>query len=136
MKRNTFIKAMLALPLVFSKLTLYGRGSRDGKITFTPDMLTRHNYGLFIINTKAGEITEKNVGYASTLAWKLCWQISSKDMPKYGKVNVFTDGWFCPMGENYQEVCDYLNNNPKETYRLMTKDEVLFILGTRQQGFL
>jgi hypothetical protein len=89
------------------------------------------------------------VGYASTVAWKLGYHnqtlvntIGGKvterfDFPRYGKFNFLTDGWFFPIGHNYEEVCNYLNNNPHgETFRIMTKEEVVYIINNRKQGFI
>lgn len=103
-------------------------------------MLSRYNYGLFIINVKAGDVlTTKNLGYAATVAWKLgyinCMLRDSNE--RYGKINAFTDGWFCPLARDKKAMCEWLNNNPYgEEYRLMTKEEVIFLISNRQQGFL
>lgn len=103
-------------------------------------MLSRYNYGLFIINVKAGDVlTSKNIGYCATIAWKLGYidhVLRGEDL-RVGKMNVFTDGWFCPIAKNNKELCEWLNNNPYgEEYRLMTKEEVVFLITNRQQGFL
>lgn len=152
MKRNKFLKTILGLPLVFTSMSFTNKPKKSlEKTIFTPEMLRRHNVGLFIVNIKAGDIVNsKNIGYAATVAWKICYHISPLIKPKneddgkfniacnkYGKVNVFTDGWFCPMGNTDEEVCKYLNNNPYgESYRLMTKEEVIYLILNRKQGFL
>lgn len=163
MKRNNFIKSLLGLSLLAPLTTL---GRRDGfhnrridpysllptpckakeEVTFfTPEMLSRNNFGLFIINSKVKQITEKNIGYAATVSWKLCYQHNywknngqePVEYNRYGKANFLTDGWFCPIGGTYKQVCEYLNNNPYgEKFRLMTKEEVLYIISNRKQGFL
>lgn len=56
---------------------------------------------------------------------------------RYGMMNVFTDGWFFPFANTDEETCEWLNNNPhKEEYRLLTKEEAIFLFTNRQQGFL
>ncbi len=149
MKRNDFLKIILGIPLLFTKLPVQAKNL--GKTIFTPEMLSRNNYGLFIINVKAGDvINSKNIGYCANVAWKLTWQMKyfknpvSKNVkeqvfefPKYSKTNVFTDGWVHPIGDSYEEVCEWLNNNPHgQEFRLMTKEEVVFLINNRKQGFL
>lgn len=143
MKRSKFIQTIIGLPIVIMGLSF--KNKSYGKVIFTPEMLTRNNFGLFIINTRVKEITEQNIGYAATVSWKLSytqryWKNSNGvigEFAGYGKVNFLTDGWFCPIGNTYEEVCKYLNNNPHgESFRLMTKEEVLYIITHRKQGFL
>lgn len=112
------------------------------KTVFTPEMLSRHNYGLFIINNKVKDVKTRP-GYAATVSWKLTWQISSfaylhdKPMAKYGLSNFLTDGWFHPIGNTDEDVCKWLNDNPNgQEYRVMTPAEVLYIISHRKQGFL
>lgn len=133
MKRSNFLRSMILLP--FLSLKAIKRPNKNNVTYFTPEMLSRNNYGLFIINVKAD--VEKNPGYAATVSWKLCWQITTRTMPKYGKVNFLTDGWVYPIAETEQGVCDYLNHNPHgEQFRLMTKEEVAYLIINRNQGFL
>jgi hypothetical protein len=147
MKRSNFLKSMLALPFVAPLLSSSGKKLPvpGEEVVFTEEMLSRHNYGLFIIDNRVKQITEKNVGYAATVSWKLGWHLNHwrnsdgkrGSFNKYGKMNFLTDGWFSPMGDTYEEVCEYLNNNPHgQRFRLMSKEEVLFIISHRQQGFL
>ncbi len=150
MKRSNFLRALVGLPLVLSQLS-FSKKSKIEKVIFTPDMLNRNNFGLYIINTKAGNFGDikRNPGYAATVSWKLCYhndptkkQGTKSDQyrvsaNRYCKINFLTDGWICPIGQDYNEVCAYLNNNPYgETYRLMAKEEVIFLITTRKQGFL
>jgi hypothetical protein len=143
MKRNTFLKTLLGLPFV-APLLSFSKAANTAKIIFTPEMLRRNNYGLFIINTKVTDV-KKNPSYAATVAWKLCYQHNhwknTNEEPQqfnvYGKVNFLTDGWFYPIGNTKEQVCEYLNNNPHgETFRLMTKEEVIYLITNRKQGFL
>lgn len=143
MKRNKFLKILLGLPFVAPILAF--AKSKTEAVIFTPEMLSRHNYGLFIINIKATDVT-KRPGYAATVAWKLGYTnhflLSSvtkegNQYQRYTKTNFLTDGWVFPIGNTYEEVCEYLNNNPHgEKFRLMTKEEVIYLITNRQQGFL
>lgn len=147
MKRNKFLKILVGLPFV-APLFSFIKPKAEA-ITFTPEMLKRHNYGLFVINVKATDVT-KNPGYAATVAWKLVWNFEHARNPpskgvekqvfrwsKYSMCNFLTDGWVYPIGNTYEEMCEYLNNNPHgEKYRLMTKEEVIYLITNRKQGFL
>jgi hypothetical protein len=140
---------IVGLPFVAPLLSLKPTPQEPEETVFTPEMLLRHNYGLYIINVKARNI-RSNPSYASTVAYKLGYQIhawrntdnngettQNGRMTKYVKVNFLTDGWVCPIGNTYEEVCEYLNNNPYgEKFRLMTKEEVVFLITHRTQGFL
>jgi len=139
MKRSTFIKAFGLIPLFsFSNL----KGVKQNKVVvFTPEMITKNNFGLYIINNKANVF--KNHDYAATVAWKLgyinkYWKSYDGNcgiFQKYGKVNFLTDGWFCSMGDTYEEVCNYLNNNPHgEKFRIMTKEELFYIINHRSNS--
>jgi hypothetical protein len=101
---------------------------------FTPEMLTRHNFGLFIIKLTASEDIRENVGFNSTVSFKLGYQMSTK-IKKYGRTNFLTDGWFCDLADTIEELCDILNNDPWG-YRLLTKEEVIYMIDQREQGFL
>lgn len=145
MKRNTFLKSLLVLPVIFSFSTPKVR--KNKVITFTPEMLSKNNVGLYIINDKADVV--KNPNYAATVAWKLSWNIMLAKNPKfklgdkecggeefriptYGKVNFLTDGWYCPIGNKCEDICEYLNNNPYgEKFRIMTKEELFYIIENR-----
>lgn len=141
MKRGKFLKTLAGLPLVLSQLSFSKKPRNLEKTIFTPEMLYRNNYGLFIINVKAGDVlTTKNLEYAATVAWKLTYSLGFRGGRERSSItNVFTDGWTFPIpnSESYEEVCEWLNNNPYgDEYRLMTKEEVLFMISKRQQGFL
>lgn len=104
-------------------------------------MLLENNIGLFIINNKADVF--KNVNYAATVSWKLCYQINSPNISRFGRCNFLTDGWFAPLYndqikvDTHEELVVWLNNNPyKDEYRLMTKEEVLYLIQNRNQGFI
>lgn len=148
MKRNNFIKSLIGLPFILSNLS-FTKKAKEEVTHFTPEMLERNNFGLFIINAKVKELTKENVGYAATVSWKLTWNlgvainevygtmIKVAEWPKYSKTNFLTDGWTFPIGNTHEEVCEYLNNNPhRHKFRVMTKEEVLFIISNRNQGFL
>lgn len=108
------------------------------KIVFTPEMLRRNNFGLFLIKDTVDDVT-KRPGYSATVSWKLGY-INHKlenSEKRYGLISFLTDGWFYPAAETIEELCDYINDNPHGvSYRLMTKEEVIFLLTTRKQGFL
>ena len=113
---------------------------RNKVITFTPEILQKYNFGLYLINDKADVV--KNPDYAATVSWKLGWNlgvttgritVKVAKWPKYSICNFLTDGWTYPIGNSYEEVCDYLNNNPHgEKYRIMTKDELFYIINHRR----
>lgn len=139
MKRSTFIKAFGLIPLFsFSNL----KSVKQNKVVvFTPEMITKNNFGLYIINNKADVF--KNPDYAATVAWKLgynnqYWRNfdgNGGSFQNYGKINFLTDGWFCPIGDNYEEICEYLNNNPHgEKFRIMTKEELFYIINHRSNS--
>lgn len=121
--------------------------SKAKEIVFTPKMIST-SYGLFIINTK-GDVNT-NPSYAATVSWKLTWTLETSYGPevndngakvfkfnKYTKTNFLTDGLAYSIGNTIEEVCDYLNNNEYgQHFRPMTKKEVLFLIKTRNQGFL
>ena len=134
MKRNTFIKSLLGLPL----LAYFGGNIPNpvdtNKVNFTVEMLTRYNTGLFIIKAGVNVYTHERVGYAATVCWKLIYSLE-RTIPKYGRCNFLTDGWFYPMANTKEELCEILNND-KDGYRILTKDEVKYIINNRQQGFL
>lgn len=150
MKRNKFLKTLIALPFIaplMSKASKAHPYSPNGTV-FTEEMLHGNNYGLFIINTKAGtfEDIKKNPGYAATVSWKLGYSFgmvintvnneryAAKEWNKYNKVNFLTDGWSCPIGNTNEDVLNYLNNS-KDKFRLMTKEEVIYLLTVKNQGF-
>jgi hypothetical protein len=105
---------------------------------FTPEMLNKNNFGLYIIRAYDSNIKE-NVSYASTVSYKLGYinhrLVESKK--RYGLISFLTDGWFLPVAENDQDICDYLNNLPEgQKFRLLTKEEVIYMIKHRTQGFL
>lgn len=99
---------------------------------FTKEELNANNFGLFIIRATCTDIVE-NVNYAATVSFKIGF--SNKSERKYGLINFLTDGWFNPMADDLDELCDLLNNDI-DGYRLLTKEEVCFMITYRKQGFL
>ena len=150
MKRSQFLASLLAIPAILSFTGKPERKSTTGKTIFTPEMLKRHNFGLYIIKADVDVFKEGREGYASTVSYKLGWNLGVvvnpqiKQTPrrainylKYGMMNFLTDGYYHPIGNTYEEVCNYLNNNPYGVeYRVMTKEEVIYLISQRQQGFL
>lgn len=139
MKRNNFLKLLACIPFTSIGYTAKAEINLEPTV-FTPEMLSRNNFGLFIINVKAGNVlTTKRLGYAATLASKLTYinhLLQHSDF-RYGVCDVFTDGWFYPAAKDKEGLCEYLNNNLHgEKFRLLTKEEVLFLISKRQQGFL
>ncbi len=145
MNRLNFIKSTG----IFAGLSLFGfkkpepQVKRNQVIEFTPEILKKNNFGLYLINDKADVV--KHPDYAATVSWKLGWnlgvatnnvgneKIKVATWPKYGKINFLTDGWYCPIGNNYEEVCEYLNNNPHgEKFRILTKEELFYIINNRR----
>jgi hypothetical protein len=151
MKRNTFLKSLLALPFI-GAISSFTKKPKEEVTVFTEEMLRKNNYGLFIIKSTVKDVRERP-GYAATVAWKLGYCYHTFKYPifdnkgkeydekkftfqKYGKMNFLTDGWYYPIGDNYKDILEYLNNNPNgDKFRLMTKDEVIFLLTERKQGF-
>lgn len=141
LNRKTFLgifAAFLPSVLLASRPTI----RKNSVITFTPEILTKHNTGLYLINDKASVID--NPDYAATVSWKITWNLGvvtnslngkryiAAEWPKYSLTNFLTDGWTHPIGNNYEEVCKYLNNNPHgEKYRIMTKEELFYIINHR-----
>ena len=99
---------------------------------FTEEELKLNNFGLFIIRATCTDIVS-DVNYAATVSFKIGYQMSGER--KYGLINFLTDGWFNPMANTLAELCDLLNNDI-DGYRLMTKEEVCFLITYRKQGFL
>jgi len=147
MKRNDFIK-FIGLGISTVGLTsIFGFKKRiiirrNKVITFTPEIIRKHNFGLYIINDNADVVNRPD--YSATVSWKLTWnlgvainyvsgkKVRAKEWPKYSKCNFLTDGWVCPLGDSYEEVCEYLNNNPHgEKYRIMTKEELFYMINHR-----
>ena len=102
------------------------------KHIFTIEELEKNNFGLFIIRYFDEDI-KTNVGYAATVSYKLSYQ-HHRDF-KYGLVNFLSDGWFNPVCKTKEELCEILNTD-KHGYRLLTKEEVIYIINNRSQGFL
>lgn len=130
MKRNTFLKSLLGLPFLFSFTEKTVK--KNPVVTFTPEMLKKYNFGMYLINDKADVV--KNPDYSATVCWKLGWHlfVARPEIPKYGKMNFLTDGWFHAIGHNYEDICEYLNNNPHgEKFRIMTKEELFYIIEHR-----
>ena len=145
MKRNTFLKSLLGLgifPLI-PKATFASVNTE--RMVFTEEMLTRYNVGLFIIKAGVNVFEPERIGYAATVCWKLAYHMIPQSKidksgtgyltGKYGKVSFLTDGWFCPLANTKKQLCEFLNNDERG-YRVMTKEEVIYILQNRQQGFL
>lgn len=144
MKRNTFIKGILGLPILslfsFKQAAVI---KQNPVVEFTPDILKKHNFGLYIINIKANVV--ENPNYAATVSWKLGYHldivestnnIESKRLRlrhnKYFMSNFLTDGWATPIGDNYEEICEYLNNHHYgEKFRIMTKEELFYLIENR-----
>jgi hypothetical protein len=143
MKRNNFLKALIGLPFVLSHISFASK--RKETIThFSPEMLKKNNFGLFIIDSRVTDV-RKNPSYAAGVAYKLGYNMFSvrnannkgeTNLKRYGKINFLTDGLFLGLGDTIEEVCNDLNNNPHRKFRLMSKDEVLFLITHRDQGFL
>lgn len=139
MKRNNFLKILGFLPFIplLSEPTKEKIDTR--KVVFTPDILKK-GHGIFIINTRVKDVKERP-GYAATVSWKIGYinHILAGEFSKhrYGVTNFLTDGWFCPLAKDIKDLCEWLNNNPYgESYRPMTKEEIVYLISTRQQGFL
>ena len=128
MKRNTFLRGLFSAS-VLALLPFKTKAERQNKVVeFTPEMLIKNNFGLYIINDKANVFERPD--YAATVAWKLSYH--NNNGGNYGKVNFLTDGWFCPIGNTYKDICEYLNNNPYgEKFRIMTKEELFYIINHR-----
>lgn len=133
MKRNNFIKTLGCLSLGSLVSFKAAPAVRKNKVIhFTPEILRKYNFGLYIINDKADVV--ENPDYAATVSWKLGWHLflARPEIPKYLRINFLTDGWVHAIGFNYDDVCEYLNNNPYgEKFRIMTKEELFYIIEHR-----
>lgn len=143
MNRNNFLKKLTLGALSIPFLGFKSETVRKNKvIEFTPEILNKYNYGLYLINDKADVV--KNPDYAATVSWKLTWnsgvivnnidnkKIVSESWCKYSITNFLTDGWTYPISSKKEEVCEYLNNNPYgHKFRIMTKEEVIYIMTHR-----
>lgn len=135
MNRNNFIKSLFGICTIpFIPKIAIGNPINNKRIMFTPEMLMRYNTGLFIIKAGIDVYTHNRIGYAATVCWKLIYSLE-RSIPKYGRCNFLTDGWFYPMANTKEELCELLNND-KEGFRVLTKEEVIYIIQNRQQGFL
>lgn len=105
-------------------------------ITFTVEILKKYNVGIWLIQDDADVVT--NPSYAATVVWKLVYNMGNFKhvnsertkfgIPRYGRCNVFTDGWTDFICDNKEELCDYLNNNPYgKKFRIMTPDELHYL---------
>lgn len=148
MNRNTFLRqiglgGLTALGLSF--ITPKPKVAKNKVIEFTPEILKKYNFGLYIINDKADVVDRPD--YAATVAWKLTYNLQVvvnnvkgkkevvKEWPKHSITNFLTDGWAYPIGNTLEEVCEYLNNNPQGTkFRIMTKDELFYIINNRSNS--
>ena len=142
MKRTTFLKGLLGIPF-FLSFRIPAQTKQNNVIEFTPEMLKKNNFGLYIINNKADVF--KNPDYSATVAWKLGYHLTptvlgvndteqqhSLHCNKYFMSNFLTDGWACPIGNTYEDICEYLNNNPHgEEYRILTENELIHIIKSR-----
>ena len=148
MKRKSFLKLTIGLPFISTFLSAKSmfKINKNPVIKFTSENLSEFNVGVYIIRhqTKNGYVAnvEINPDYCATVVWKLVYQLGyivnnlkgekvRVRFPKYGMCNVLTDGWTHWVGSK-EELCDYLNNNPYgETYRILTKEELLYIIENR-----
>lgn len=146
MRRKDFLKNILSISLLsFLPFKLFS-GTPIIKpnlvSNFTPELMSKFNYGMYIINNKVDVIA--NPDYAATVVWKLVYQFSRQTykhskykynyehLPENGLCNILTDGWTYWVGSK-QDLCDYLNNNPYgEKYRILTKAELDYILNHRK----
>ena len=115
-------------------IALFGkRKVKPNKVVeFTPEILNDYNYGLFLI--KAETDIYKRPDYAATVIYKLGYTIlpKSKGIPKYGLSSAITDGWFNPVANNDEEMCEWLNNNKHGVkYRILKYEELEYILKHR-----
>ena len=88
--------------------------------------------GMFIVRNDAGK-PFIDLTFARTVAFKICYIVGGGSK-RYGIVNFLTDGAFIGLADNKQELVDHLNAD-KEGYRQMTKDEVIQLTATTEQGF-
>lgn len=137
MKRIQFLKTIACIPFITAFKEHSPLKGNDSFI-WTKEYLDKTGACSFII--KKNVDIYKDPGYASTVSWKLGFQISLKSLKKsadkYGKINFLTDGWFCPLANNYENLADYLNGDEGSVgYRPMTKEEVIYLINQRDQGF-
>ena len=89
--------------------------------------------GMFLIRNDASR-PFKNVGFATTVVFKVGFEMNPKDDKKYGLISVLTDGRYCPIAKDLKELAEYLNKDERG-YRPITKDEFIELLNSSNQGF-
>ena len=133
----TLIASMFSFSL-FSKENIVIK--KNPVIEFTPENISEFNVGLYVIEDRADVVKFSGVGVGCV--WKLVYQVGytvnnlqgqkvQVKFPKYGLCNALTDGWTYWVGSK-EQLCTYLNDNPHGVkYRILTKEELLYIINHR-----
>ena len=83
-------------------------------------------HGILIIR-ESSPLGSTDIKFARTVTYKIGFSNQVSEKTRYGKISIFTDGWFCPIANTAQEFADYLNND-EYGYRPLTKNEALLLL--------
>lgn len=92
--------------------------------------------GLFIIRESSPK-KSKDLGFAKTVVFKIGFvNVLENDISvqKYCKISVLTDGFVAAIGNTKEEFANYLNDD-KSGYRPLTKEEMIDLLNSSEQGF-
>ena len=87
--------------------------------------------GLFIIKETASKPITKNLDFAKTATFKICYSHKTNE---YTLCNILTDGLLIGHYENEDVLIEYLNKDDKG-FRPLTKEEMLEMLADTKQGF-
>lgn len=126
MNRNSFLKllGLSSLGTVFSSFDNKHKIKSNKVVIFTPELLKKYNTGLYII--KDGTDVTLRPGYAATVSFKLVYHHLDGRTVR-GLCNFLTDGWTQLIGSE-QNICDFLNHGSFQKYRIMTKEELIYII--------
>lgn len=91
--------------------------------------------GLFIIRKNINGKTPKDMDFARTVLFKICYILAKSDLPKWGICEILTDGLYTPIGDTKQDVADFLNRDSKG-YEPLSKEYMLKLVEHTRQGFL
>lgn len=97
------------------------------------NIFTEHELkcGMFIIKNNVGKPLE-DLRFSRTVAFKVGFSHGS--VKKYGLSSFLTDGFYSPISDSLKGLADYLNND-EEGYRPLTKDELIELIVSSDQGF-
>jgi len=87
--------------------------------------------GMFIIRNSSLK-KSNDLSFARTVTFKIGFSHESEK--KYGICNFLTDGFYVGIAKDKKDLCEWLNND-EIGYRPLTKDEVIEMIKSTNQGF-